>query len=277
MLDTGVDYQHDFSHLDNYILAFDASSIMDSTGISAEHSVVLEIQGWSKSSDSQMLWVIGPAERVYPSSTSKIAASVVNSASTLSIPTISYFCDWPQKHQTSDPVVSLLYSLVRQLLNITCTTFNSGIGLSDRRLQLLNGSEQSLDEAVKLVKKLIWLVPPLTLCILDGIDHLDYVQGNRQTIEAVLLLLKERITSDNVSKKGTFKLLFTTAGNCGLLNKMGGGMLRDVKCSGRSQRQRSGKPGPGRSTLELKAGGIASPCEAYLDQITLGDKAGAIS
>jgi hypothetical protein len=228
---------------------------MDSTSISAEHSVVLEIQDWAKSSDSQMLWVIGPVERVYPSSTSKIAASVVNSASTISIPTISYFCDWPKKHQNRNPVVSLLYSLIRHLLNITSGTFNSGIDLSYRRLQLLNGSEQSLDEAVKLVKELVWLVPPLTLCILDGIDHLDYVQGNRQTIEALLLLLKERITSDNV-RKGTFKLLFTTAGNCGLLNKVEGGMLREVKCSGRRQRQRSGKPGPGRSTLELKDGGM---------------------
>jgi hypothetical protein len=239
-------------------LEFDTFSITDSTSISAEHPIVLEIQDWSKSPDSQMLWVIGPMEKAYPSSASKIAASVVNSAFTLSIPTISYFSHWPLQNNR-DPVVSILYSLIRQLLNLLSGTFNGCIDISARRLQLLNGSEQSLDEAIKLVEELVWLVPPLTLCILDGIDHFDYMQRNRQTIEALILLLKERITSsDSVKNKsmGTFKVLFTTAGNCGLLNKVGSGILREVKYSGRGLRQRSGKPGPGRSTLQLKAGGM---------------------
>jgi hypothetical protein len=245
----------DFSVLDKYMLDFDAASITDSTSVSAEHSVVLAIQEWSKSPDSQMLWVIGALEKVYPSSTSSIAASVVNCAFKLSIPMVSYFCDWPAKRSRNrDPVVSILYSLIGQLLQLLSGTIDNSFHLSDGRLQLLNDTEQSLDEALRLIKELVWLVPPLTLCVLDGINNLDYLQRNRSSIEALLLILKERVTLEGarVDKSlGTFKLLFTTAGNCALLNKMGRDALKEVKCYGRGQRRRPGKAGPGKSTLQL--------------------------
>jgi hypothetical protein len=255
-LGTGVhQHQGDSSHLDNYIIDCNPTAITDSTGISAEHSIVLAIQDWSKATNSQMLWVIGAMEKTYPSSTSRIAASVVYSPSQLAIPIISYFCDWSsQETQDQDPIISILYSLIRQLLNIKAWRFNASIDLSDRRLQLLNGTEHSLDEALRLLKELLYSVPPLIWFVIDGIDHFDSLQRNRQPIEALLLILKECVSvgaAGGDGGRGIFKLLFTTAGNCAILNNVGREVLREVKSCERGQIRRPGRPRPGRSNLVL--------------------------
>jgi hypothetical protein len=209
------------------------------------------MQEWSTATASQMLWIVGAQERRYPSSTSMIAASVIKSANNISIPVVHIFCDWPGKHEEK-VVVNILYSIICQLVDILPLKVESFSDFSSARFGNLDGSFQTWDEALSICAELFLEVPSPLLVVIDGIEHVS-LGTTRKNIESLLGVLNAHVS--RLSKQGKssniFKVLFTTAGNCAALNRLGNQDLKIVKASLKSSKQGPGKFQPGMTELLL--------------------------
>jgi hypothetical protein len=230
-------------HISTYI---DTISLLSSRTIFADYAIVHALQNWSAATTSQMLWIMGASERLYPSASSFLAASIVNSSDDLNIPLLQLFCDWPGKAEEK-ALINMIYSLIRQLIEILPSSIESPANLSPERFQALDGSVKTWDEALSIVSELLNEAPPLLLVVIDGIEHLDYLDIGEQYTKSLLQLLQSHLrrVKDEGENKKTFKVLFTTAGNCAGLNGLDDGLLEIVKATERSAKHRPGKSEPG--------------------------------
>jgi hypothetical protein len=194
------------------------------------------MQDWSTATSSQMLWILGEQEHRYPSSTSMIAASVIKSAINISIPVVHIFCDWPRKNEEK-VVVNSLYSMIRQLVDILPPNVETSSDFSAARFGNLDGSFQTWDEALSICAELFIKAPSPLLVIIDGIEHvgLGTIRKNIESLLSVLNVHISRVSEHNKSPK-IFKVLFTTAGNCASLNRLGNKDLKIVKASVKSSK-----------------------------------------
>jgi hypothetical protein len=240
------DIQSCTRHLEEFILGpIDPHQVHDSAHIFAEHQISYAIQSWSSSTNSQALWIMGPADRHYPSTTSLLAAALVNSADEAGAPCVHIFIDWPVSE--SAILTSVLYSLIRQLITLLPESIVTTVQLGSERFAFLDGiwSKESSELGLELVKDLLDLSPSLSLIIIDGIEHLDYLSIGACFVENLLNVFAQH--SKTAGDK-TFKILFTTAGNCASLNILDEEYLKIVKASDLMSRQ-PGKGGPGQSEV----------------------------
>lgn len=180
-----------------------------------------------------------------------IAASVIKSAIKISIPLVHIFCDWPGKIEEK-VVVNILYSMIRQLVDILPLKVETSSDFSTARFANLDGSFQTWDEALSICAELFIEVPSPLLVIIDGIEHVG-LGTSRKNIESLLGVLNahlSRVREHDKSPK-IFKVLFTTAGNCASLNRLGNKDLKIVKASAKSAKQSPGKLQPGMTELLL--------------------------
>jgi hypothetical protein len=198
-----------------------------------------------------MLWIVGAQEHRYPSSTSMIAASVVKSAIDISIPLVHIFCDWPGKNEEK-VIVNILYSMIRQLVDILPPNVETCSDFSTARFGSLDGSFKIWDEALSICAELFIEVPSPLLVVIDGIEHVG-LGTSKKYIEGLLGVLNAHIfkVSEHDKSPKVFKVLFTTAGNCASLNRLGNKDLKIVKASAKSARQSPGKFQPGKTELLL--------------------------
>jgi hypothetical protein len=209
------------------------------------------MQEWSTATASQMLWIVGPQEHRYPSSTSIIAASVIKSAIDISIPLVQIFCDWPGKNEEK-VILNILYSIIRQLVDILPLKVETCSDFSTARFGNLDGSFQTWDEALSICAELFIEAPSPLLVLIDGIEHVG-LGASRKHTESLLCVLNAHISrvSEHDKNRKIFKVLFTTAGNCASLNKLGNKDLKIVKASVKSAKQSPGKFQPGMTELLL--------------------------
>jgi hypothetical protein len=198
-----------------------------------------------------MLWIMGAQEHRYPSSTSMVAASVVKSAIDINIPLVHIFCDWPGKNEEK-VIVNILYSIIRQLVNILPSKVETCSDFSTIRFGNLDGSFQTWDEALSICAELFIEVPSPLLVVVDGIEHVG-LGSCKKNIEGLLSVLSAHISrlSEHDKSPKVFKVLFTTAGNCASLNRLGNKGLKIVKASAKSSKQSPGKFQPGMTELLL--------------------------
>lgn len=229
--------------------------IVSGTKIFAEHRIVEVVQTFCRATVSQMLWVIGTKSRLYPSPMTSIAASIVNALDEASVPTLSLFFDFPVTD--SGAVINFQYSLIRQMINLLPTQIAADIAVSPQAFSLLNGTLDSWNIGMLIIKTLFGYMPPLLFLVIDGLDHLDFLSpGEQQLLDLVHFLHKQVMlrTSEGDTKSchtGTFKILFTTAGSCACLNALNEESFTILKTSD-SQSTRPGKPKPGRSQISLE-------------------------
>lgn len=104
--------------------------------------------------------------------------------------------------------------MVRQLVIAVGPPIESPLVFS----QKLDGTVESLEEALRLVQDLAKLCPPYVVCVIDGIDELDYGKGQegcRMLLEALRELMDVEANDDGDERM--FKVLFTTASQPGTL------------------------------------------------------------
>jgi hypothetical protein len=209
------------------------------------------IQEWSTATASQMLWIMGTQEHRYPSSTSMIAASIIKSATNIGIPLVQIFCDWPGKNEEK-VIVNILYSMIRQLVDILPPKVETRSDFSAARFGNFDGSFQTWDKALSICAELFLEVPSPLLVVIDGIEHVS-LGSSREKVESLLGVLNAHISrvSEQDKSPKLFKVLFTTAGNCAALNKLGNKDLKIVKASVKSAKQSPGKFQPGMTELLL--------------------------
>ncbi|RDW84885.1 hypothetical protein BP6252_02475 [Coleophoma cylindrospora] len=250
------DFQNDSKTLEDYITPpLDPMDIVSETQIFAEHRIVEAVQTFCRATTSQMLWIIGTKSRRYPSPISSIAASIINALDEASVPTLNVFLDYPVTD--SGAIINLQYSLIRQMINLLPTQITTNVDMSPRVFSLLDGTLESWETGMLLIEALFEYMPPLLFLVLDGLDHLDFLSPGEQNLDSLIKLLRKQVllTIDEGNAKSThtrtFKVLFTTAGNCATLNALEEKSFTILKTSD-NQSAQPGKPRPGRSQITLE-------------------------
>ena len=180
--------------------------------VSARPVLVSKLQQWSAASSSRVLWIVGPPDANLPSNMSFAALSIVSTASQLGVPLLFHLCALPpyksREDDTREPI-GLAYSLVRQLIQqMPPDIHDTGLDLSASRLQKLNGSIDSGNESLRLLRDLLDRFPaPLLLCGIDGLGRLDSQRGSPFCADLLKILMDKCAASGT-----TFKLLLTTSG-----------------------------------------------------------------
>lgn len=185
--------------------------------------VVSALEEWTTATAPQILCVAGPSEFKEPCAATLVASQCRDLAMQSEIPVISFFCRLPRQngslpwYQTRESIalISLTYSLIRQLAELLpSTTMPSLNSFSQQRFALLDGSPDSLDDALKLLGELLDRAPSVLLCVIDGFQWLDD-RSTRGHLENFLEALRghgKMEKMDPESPDRLLKILFTTAG-----------------------------------------------------------------
>ena len=179
------------------------------------------LREWISSDQSEILWVAGPYDHCYPSKLSVIAAAMVKLFAEAKPMVVFYFCDLPSSRTIQggnsveeSGLVSMVYSMIQQLIEHVPPQFDSSSDFSLKRFTPLHGNVSTLDAALELFTDLIPLCLPYIVFIVDGIQWLDYRRGQKGCKEFVHTLrqLMTMKSPDN-DPQCVYKVLFTTAGN----------------------------------------------------------------
>lgn len=193
----------------------------------AEGSVVTSLQKWAANPRSQALAVGGSRSTVIPSPVALISACYASFARRGALPVISHFCALPVQeakgltvHQQG--LIALTYSLIRQLIDSLPTVVDSDalLDLSAERFRMLEGTLTSWKAALSLVDTLLHFLPPVLLCIIDGVDTIHDASTDvalRELIRVLLTHTRHQPQSNSVCTGSPgplflFKVLFTVAG-----------------------------------------------------------------
>lgn len=249
--------------LQDHITIFsDPATLIYPSDIFTEHAIVKALQHWTTSTESERLWIIGVPSS-YPTPTTSIAASVANAASELGVPFTCFY--YPTMHTNEDTtdekgIISLLYTLIRQIIDFVPPTVNS-TQLSAARFKALDGTLQTWNEALRVLSDILIIAPPLLLIIIDGLERLDFAEcGEHYLLELLGLLQKRSETCNSDGSGNALKLLFTTAGRCAALNDV---MHEDnsvmVQCRASHLKKSPGKWKAGRAILDPFGEGGSDP------------------
>jgi hypothetical protein len=244
--------------LEDYMAtALDPTDIAPGTQLFAEHRIVHAVQQFCQASISQILWINGTPDRRYPSSSSGIAASIINALDEASIPTLHLFLDWPITDEGA--TISLLYSLIRQTINLLPSEIAATLDCSSQAFSSLDGTLQCWKTGIAILETLLQNMPPLLFLIVDGFEHFDFLSPGEKQVQVLLKLLNKQVLKARSRKNNhgeperTFKILFTTAGNCALLSGLDEDALTILKTN-ENQNIRPGQWRAGRAQLSLGDG-----------------------
>lgn len=142
--------------------------------------IVARLQRWISAPESQLLWVMGRPFSSKTSDESIAAAYITTLIQSAEISCISFFC---QQHETSNNginndnshdslLISLLYSLTRQLTLLVPESFNNTYDYH-AVLTELDGTQKTIHSTLDLIRRLLGLAPNLLFCVIDGLHLLD--------------------------------------------------------------------------------------------------------
>ncbi|KAF6794597.1 phytanoyl- dioxygenase family protein [Colletotrichum sojae] len=176
------------------------------------------ISDWAKSPPPRLLWFEGPALEAddFDNPLSMMAATTIALAAQTKLPIISYFCELRRGERVrpgndtreAQAALSLIYALIRQLMELLALEFHSDVDLSRHRLESLDGSLGTWSAAISLLVDLGGLMPGPILCVIDGYHHL----GDRSTDRYLSDLLK-------VLRGSKWKVLLFTTGRSAVLRE----------------------------------------------------------
>lgn len=175
--------------------------------------VVLRLSEWAQGLHDPILWIDGPAVEVDDTENplTSLAAKFIDLVGANRLPVISYFCEIPRTADNNvtrelKGTVSLLYALLRQMVEQLLPRLETSLDLSEERFLSLDGSLDTWAEALEMFRDLVSLVPGTVYCVIDGFHWLD-----DKTTDLALAQLVECF------RGGRLKVLFTTSGRSGCL------------------------------------------------------------
>jgi hypothetical protein len=208
-------------HLKEYIVGDDGVNLLvDGKNWLVDTAVISRLQTWlSGTNDSQTLWISGPSEPQLVSSTRSAGLAVIAAAWQTEAPFISHFCDKPSTDlprsggsQEKVGLIGLIYDLIYQLLQFNKEDYD--LDLSEKRLQQLDGSEESWLKSLSLLKDLLHHTQYLPYCIIHGLNNLEWSDGSEWCSQFLEVLFQHQSKHN-----ATFSLFFTTSGQCRVLSQ----------------------------------------------------------
>lgn len=141
-----------------------------------------EISDWARTPAPNLLWLEGPPVEGddVENTVTMMAATVIALAEKTKLPVISYFCELRRGEKLRDgndtmeaqAMLSLIYALIRQLIELLPPLLDTSIDLSERRFKALDGSLGTWSQATSILADLGGLMPGPVLCIIDGLHWL---------------------------------------------------------------------------------------------------------
>ncbi|TID05182.1 hypothetical protein CH35J_001997 [Colletotrichum higginsianum] len=224
-------FLEDYFDRDRVRLPYDAFN-----PVMVDAETVSHISDWAKAPPPDLLWLEGDPMRCddFDNPVTMMAARVVGLADQLKTPVVSYFCELRRDERLRDgngsreaqALVGLVYSLIRQLLELLPPAFESSSDLSTERFRSLDGTIRSWNTALSVIADLVDTMPGSVFCIIDGLHWLN----DRSTDDRLPELLK-------VLRGGKLKVLLSTSGRSVV--------LRDELSRSETVHMRSRQP-PGR-------------------------------
>lgn len=143
--------------------------------------IMSEFSRWIKAPKSLIMWVQGTPSTSGTSPLSLAATQVCDVSLKLGIPCVSFFFKprYNIPSGSADPVshkkaacISMLYSLVSQLVHLLPHDFRADHDgdFGEDQFQLLDGSFQSANTALKMLGALLDHATPSLVCVVDGIQ-----------------------------------------------------------------------------------------------------------
>lgn len=209
--------------------------------IMLNQEALVGLSEWAESGAQPALWLSGPnidADDL-DNPISVLAARIIDLAARSQVPVISYFCELRRNERlrAGNPTIevqallSLVYALTRQLVELLLPQFDAAVDLSETRFSRLDGTAASWAEAVAVFRDLIRLSSDRVLCVIDGFHWLD----DRSTdvyLGKFLGLLRE----------GKLRVVLTTTGRSACLrDEVSGLEMVEVKV---------GRPGDGNRAFD---------------------------
>lgn len=180
--------------------------------------VISDIQRWVESRDSKLLWVEGPVFGPFDDVLSSVGLRVCTIAEGVGVPCVSFFAKMkytfpPQGMSVQEArLIAMLYSLVSQLVDVIPPTFRPVMSLTRGEFLKLDGTIQSVQVALGVLKALVSVAIPGLICVISGFDLVD----SRENLGPLTDMIE--IFRDQPPEK-TVKVLFITKGNCRSLSK----------------------------------------------------------
>lgn len=160
-----------------------------------------------------MLWFVGPTLEVdgFENPLTSIAAKFVGMVAAHRLDVISYFCEVPRAsagHDTpeAEGAISLLYALLRQLVEKLPPRLDTAFDLSEVRFAKLDGSMNTWTEAIQLLWDLLSVLSGVVFCVIDGFHWLDGEGTDAPLAQLLTALRHDRL-----------RVFFTTCGRSGCL------------------------------------------------------------
>ena len=217
--------------------------------VRVDKNVAIALQEWIQGTASRALWVCDPR------ATSSLAAAVATKALEVGMPLLCFFCDCTSATEDVEAggflspedrdniyesaVINLVYSLIRQTINLLPNRFETNVKFSKSGFAKLDGGLETWQDAIKILEKLMKLAPQGMVAVIDGLEQLDQTDYHDCVEEVLAVLLK--YSSPEFSDERTFKILLTTVGPCSIIEKCDNVEMiapRQVKARHRNRRRR---------------------------------------
>lgn len=172
--------------------------------------VLQRLSDWTAGTAPSIFWIDGPPLDAddFDNSVTLLAATFISMAAQSGLPVLSYFCELRRGEQTresetpeSQATISLVYALMRQMVELLLPVFETDVDLSQQRFSRLDGSSHSWPEALQLFTDLVALMPDKVFCVIDGVHWLDERRNEGLLADLVQTL-----------RESGFKVLITTSG-----------------------------------------------------------------
>jgi len=196
-------------------------AIDTSMGIVLTDTVSTRLHDFVVRATSKLLAITGPRRMhtMTPSKMTQVAASILASAISAGLPTISYFCEIDRDVQLEEgdtreslALLALMYALLKQLTDMLPPDDNDKPDFG-----VLDGTLETWPQAIVLLDDLLSRAPPLLYCIIDGLQYLDDDSTERELDELFALLQNHSTHNDRSGE--VCKVLLTTAGRSRCLYK----------------------------------------------------------
>ena len=167
-----------------------------------KHTLVRLLR-WSRAtSPSQTLWIKGPYTPTRDSENhmTRIGLKLVNLAHERrpNVSMISFFCQLkagnnlqPNEIAQTEALTSVIYALIRQILEILPLSLENDIDLTESRFQRLNGTKGAWKEALMILENLVGHITQPVFCILDGLQWLEHT-STQKPLRKLLEVLRHK-------------------------------------------------------------------------------------
>ena len=219
--------------------------------VSISQATLYRLQSWLGVKTSTALWLSMPQGIESFSDSSVTAANITKAISDAPGPVqpqiLFHCCQLPARNILIGEVgrheaglISLLYSLIIQIVHGIPPEVTSSANLEKARFQKLDGTMHSWADAISLFEDLLAISMPYLFCIISDFGLLDYGDGSQPCRDFVVAL--RRVMTSLDSQHQVLKILFTTAGSTRSLSSLmeRNEIYHETESARRRQRYREG-------------------------------------